>query len=98
MSAATLVELSLIMEARHGAEGVRNLDLFISKAGIAIVPVDAEQAYLARQAFRDYGRGRHPAGLNYGDCFSYALASSLDQPLLFEGEEFSKTDIGSASV
>jgi ribonuclease VapC len=93
MSTASFVESSMILESRYGADGVRDLDLFISKAQIMYAPVDTEQAQLARDAFRTYGRGRHPAGLNFGDCFSYALAKALDEPLLFKGEDFSKTDI-----
>jgi ribonuclease VapC len=83
----------MILESRYGADGVRDLDLFIAKARISLVPVDEEQADLARQAFRKFGKGRHPAGLNFGDCFSYALARSLDEPLLFKGNDFSQTDI-----
>jgi ribonuclease VapC len=93
MSTASFVESSMILESRYGADGVRDLDLFISKAQIMLAPVDTEQAQLARDAFRKYGKGRHPAGLNFGDCFSYALAKALDEPLLFKGEDFSKTDI-----
>jgi ribonuclease VapC len=78
MSAATLLELSIVFEARHGADGIRDLDLFIAAAAIQIVPVDAEQAHAAREGFRRFGKGRHPAGLNFGDCFSYALARVLD--------------------
>ena len=93
MSTASFVESSIILESRYGADGVRDLDLFISKAQITLAPVDAEQAQLARQALREYGKGRHPAALNFGDCFSYALAKSLDESLLFKGEDFSRTDI-----
>jgi ribonuclease VapC len=93
LSTASFVESSMILESRYGADGVRDLDLFISKAQIMLAPVDTEQAQLARDAFRKYGKGRHPAGLNFGDCFSYALANALDEPLLFKGEDFSKTDI-----
>jgi ribonuclease VapC len=93
LSTASFVESSMILESRYGADGVRDLDLFISKAQIMLAPVDTEQAQLARDAFRKYGKGRHPAGLNFGDCFSYALAKALDEPLLFKGEDFSKTDI-----
>lgn len=92
MSVATLVESSIILESRYGPEGVRDLDLYIAKAQVALVPVDAEQAHLARDAFRKYGKGRHRAGLNFGDCFSYALARSLAEPLLFKGDDFSQTD------
>ena len=74
MSTATFVESSIVIESRYGADGLRDLDLFIAKADIELVPVDVEQADAARRAFSEYGRGRHPAGLNFGDCFSYALA------------------------
>jgi ribonuclease VapC len=93
MSTASFVETSMILESRFGADGVRDLDLFIAKAKISLLPVDEEQAHLARDGFRKYGKGRHPAGLNYGDCFPYALARSRDEPLLFKGEDFSKTDV-----
>ena len=93
MSAASFVESSMIIESRYGSDGVRDLDLLIAKALIALEAVDVEQAHLARQAFRQYGKGRHPAGLNFGDCFSYALARSRAEPLLFTGKDFSQTDI-----
>jgi ribonuclease VapC len=93
LSAATLVEVSMVIESRYGAEGVRDLDLLISRAQIEIVSVDVEQAYVARRAFSQFGKGRHPAGLNYGDCFSYALAKVCDEPLLYKGEDFSQTDV-----
>jgi ribonuclease VapC len=93
MSTASFVEISIILESRFGADGVRDLDLFINKAQISLAPVDEDQAHLARDGFRKYGKGRHPAGLNYGDCFSYALARSQDEPLLFKGKDFSKTDV-----
>ena len=93
MSVASFVETSMIVESRFGAEGIRDLDLFVAKAGIELFPVDVEQAHVARTAFRDFGKRRHPAGLNYGDCFSYALAKTLDEPLLFKGTDFSLTDI-----
>ncbi len=93
VSAATYVECSMILESRHGAEAVRDLDHFIARAQITIAPVDTEQARLARDAFRKYGKGRHRAGLNHGDCFSYALSRALDEPLLFKGNDFPHTDI-----
>jgi ribonuclease VapC len=93
MSAATIVESSLVSEARRGLRGVRELDLLIAEAKIELVPVDAEQAQAARLAFSLFGRGHHEAGLNFGDCFSYALAKTSGQPLLFKGNDFSKTDI-----
>ena len=91
LSTASFVELSMVIESRYGPEGTRDLDLFLSRANIELIPVSSDQAYVARQAFRQYGKGRHPAGLNFGDCFSYALAKSLGEPLLFKGNDFSKT-------
>jgi ribonuclease VapC len=93
LSTAGFVELSIVIEARYGPDGVRDLDLFLSKGGIGLVAVDSDQAHLARRAFRQYGKGRHPAGLNFGDCFSYALAKSLGEPLLFKGDDFTRTDL-----
>ncbi len=93
MSAASFVETSMIIESRYGSDGVRDLDLLIAKAAIAIESVDVEQAHLARQAFRLYGKSRHPAGLKFGECFAYALARSRAEPLLFKGQDFSLTDI-----
>lgn len=97
LSAATLVETSIVIEARYGAEGVRDLDHFLNLASIEVREVDADQAYVARRAFTEFGKGRHPAGLNYGDCFSYALAKVRGERLLFKGDDFSKTGIESAS-
>lgn len=93
LSTATLVETSIIIESRYGAEGVRDLDLFLGKAGVDLAAVDDEQARLARRAFSRFGKGRHPAGLNYGDCFSYALAMTAGEPLLFKGADFRQTDV-----
>ena len=85
----------MIVEARYGADGICDLDLFIAKAQLELVAVDVEQAHLARQAFRDFGKGRHAAGLNFGDCFSYALARSLAEVLLYKGAGFGRCDIES---
>ena len=93
ISTASLLETSIIIESRYGPDGVRDLDLLISKAQISLVSVDTDQTYIARHAFRQYGKGRHPAGLNFGDCFAYALAKALDEPLLFKGGDFTQTDI-----
>jgi ribonuclease VapC len=93
LSTASFVESSMIVESRYGADGVRDLDLFIAKAQVSLVAVDEDQANLARRAFQKFGKGRHAAGLNFGDCFSYALSRSLDQPLLFKGNDFSQTDV-----
>jgi ribonuclease VapC len=92
MSAATLLEATIVIEARLGDPGGREFDLWLHRAEVEILPVDAEQADMARRAWRRFGRGRHPAGLNYGDCFSYALAATHDEPLLFKGDDFTKTD------
>jgi len=93
MSAATLLETAIVVEARLGDAGGREFDLWLHRAEIEILGVDAEQTDLARRAWRRFGRGRHPAGLNYGDCFSYALAAARDEPLLFKGDDFTKTDV-----
>jgi ribonuclease VapC len=93
MSVASFVEASMVIESRYGYEGLRDLDLLISKAAIGLIPVDVDQAHIARQAFHRYGKGRHAAALNFGDCFSYALAKSVNEPLLFKGSDFSQTDI-----
>lgn len=96
LSAATFVETAIVVEAQTKNNGSRQLDAFIRRAGIAIEPVTEEQAHIARQAFIDFGKGRHPAGLNYGDCFSYALSKATREPLLFKGKDFAKTDLSAA--
>lgn len=96
ISAATFVEVAIVIEAQTRGSGPRQLDAFMRRAGIEIRSVTEEQAHLARQAYTDFGKGRHPAGLNFGDCFSYALAKATGEPLLFKGEDFSKTDIVAA--
>ena len=93
----SFVEASMVIETGYGADGVRDLDLLIAKAGIELVSVDANQAYAARNAFRVYGKGRHRAGLNFGDCFPYALARTEGEPLLFKGMDFSMTDVAGRS-
>ena len=93
ISAATFVEVSIIIESRYGAEGVRDLDLLLERAALELIPVDVEQARAARVAYSRFGKGRHPAALSYGDCFSYALARVLGEPLLFKGGDFSHTDV-----
>jgi len=93
MSAASFVEASIVIESSRGYDGLRDFDLFLASTGIEIVPVDVEQARIAREAFRRFGKGRHPASLNYGDCFSYALAKDTNQPLLFKGKDFAATDL-----
>lgn len=93
LSAASFIEASMILETRYGAEGVRALDRLLAAAKVEIIPVDLEQAQAAREAFRQFGKGRHPAGLNFGDCFSYSLAKCRAQPLLYKGGDFSLTDV-----
>lgn len=96
ISAATFVEVAAVVEAHAKDRGSRQLDAFLRRAGFVIEPVTEEQAHLARQAYSDFGKGRHPAGLNFGDCFSYALAKASGEALLFKGSDFSRTDIVSA--
>jgi ribonuclease VapC len=93
LSAASFVELSMLLESRYGAEGVRALDRLLATAAVEIVAVDERQAREAREAFRRFGKGRHPAGLNFGDCFAYALAHVLGEPLLCKGAHFAGTDV-----
>ena len=93
MSTATFVEASIVIEARHGADGLQDLDLLIERAEVELIPVDGEQAQAARRAWSRYGKGRHAAALNYGDCFSYALATTAAHPLLFKGDDFAATDV-----
>jgi len=97
LSAANLVETGIVMQVRRGDEAARDLDLLLAKLKIDIIPVFGKQANLARKAFQHYGRGRHPAKLNFGDCFAYALAKDSSAPLLFKGSDFSQTDIMIAS-
>lgn len=93
LSAASLVEVGIVMQARHGDDGARDLDLLLAKLHVEVVPLTARQADVARKAYRRYGRGRHDAKLNLGDCFAYALAKDTSAPLLFKGDDFGKTDI-----
>jgi ribonuclease VapC len=93
LSAASFLETAVVIESRHGSAGGEKLDELIQAAHIQIEPVTAEQAAAARLAYRAYGKGRHPAALNFGDCFAYALAKTTDTPLLFKGNDFNQTDI-----
>lgn len=97
MSVASYVELSMVVESQLGPEGMRQAEAFFRRAGVVVEPVTVEHGELARQAFLDFGKGRHKAGLNYGDCFSYALAKATGEPLLFKGNDFGQTDIGAAA-
>ena len=96
MSAANFVEFSMVIEGQLGPAAARQCDMFLRRAEIVIEPVTIEQAHLARQAFLDFGKGSHPAQLNFGDCFAYALAKVTGETLLFKGYDFSKTDVRAA--
>ncbi len=93
VSAATVVEAALVFLGRYGEAGEPQLDRFLRGIGAEVVAVGESQANLARDAALRFGRGRHPAGLNFGDCFSYALSMARDEPLLFVGDDFSQTDV-----
>ena len=96
MSLVNVFEASIVLESRSGEAAGRNLDLFLESAGIEQIPVTAEHVDEARVAWRRYGKGNHPAALNFGDCFAYALAAVSGEPLLFKGEDFALTDIEAA--
>ena len=96
MSVAALLEAAMVVESRGGTAAGHELDLFLETASIELVPITTEQADAARRAWRRFRKGNHPAGLNFGDCFVYALASTSDEPLLFKGEDFARTDIEAA--
>jgi ribonuclease VapC len=93
MSAASYLEVAIIIDDRLGYEGARDLKLFLAEAEIEIASVTLEQAEVAREAYRRFGRGNHRDSLNFGDCFTYALARVAAQPLLFKGNDFARTDI-----
>ena len=93
MSVASALEAAIVVEARLGAAGGREFDLLLHKARIELVTVTDDQMEVGRTAWRRFGRGRHVANLNFGDCFSYALASVSGEPLLFKGDDFTKTDV-----
>jgi len=96
ISAGNFLELSIVIEGQFGADALQQCDALFRRVGIVIEPVTVEHAHTARQAFHDFGKGRHPAALNFGDCFAYALAKVTGEPLLFKGEDFKKTDVVSA--
>ena len=96
LSAVNLVEVGIVVQARRGDEGTRDLDLLLANLRVEIVPLTERQAQIARKAYRRYDRGRHHAQLNFGDCFSYALAKDTSAPLLFKGDDFGKTDVAVA--
>lgn len=93
ISAANVLETGIVLEARRGEAAGREFDLFVLRANLQVASVDSEQIEIARSAWRKYGKGRHPAALNFGDCFAYALAKALGEPLLAKGSDFALTDI-----
>jgi ribonuclease VapC len=95
VSAVSVLEAGILAESRKGADGARELDAFLRDADFRVAPFDGEQAEIARSAYTRFGKGRHPAGLNLGDCAVYALAKTTGEPLLFKGDDFSKTDVRS---
>jgi ribonuclease VapC len=96
ISAVSVVESAMVIEYKKGEQGANQYDELLKIIAPTIVAFDSEQAKLARTAWRHYGKGRHPAKLNFGDCCSYAAAKYLNQPLLFKGDDFDKTDLTSA--
>ena len=93
ISVFSALETGIVIEARKGESGGREFDLLLHRTQITIVPMDADQYDIARAAWRKYGKGQHAAGLNIGDCCSYALAKYSEEPLLFKGDDFSQADI-----
>jgi ribonuclease VapC len=93
LSAANFLEVAIVIDNRDAPEQLLGLDMFLANAGIEITPVTTAQARIAREAYRRFGNGNHPAGLNFGDCFAYALAKERDLPLLFKGDDFPLTDL-----
>ena len=96
MSTANFLEAAIVLESRTAGSGGHELDLFLGKGPIELIPVTPDHARAARRAWRRFGKGNHPAGLNFGDCFSYALAEATREPLLFKGRDFALTDIEAA--
>ena len=97
MSVANILETSIVVESRGGAEAGRELDAFLEHTAIEPVPVTVTHLEAARRAWRRFGKGQHPAGLNFGDCFAYALARTTGEPLLYKGDNFARTDIPAAA-
>lgn len=96
ISAANFLEAGIVIDNQLGPAAGRQLDALLARAQVEVAPVTREQAEIARQAYLDYGKGRHPERFNYGDCFAYALAKTANRPLLYKGDDFSRTDIASA--
>jgi len=93
ISAASVLETGMVLESKRGESAGREFDLFLVRINLEIIPVDAEQVEIARSAWRRFGKGHHPAALNFGDCFTYALAKWSGEPLLAKGEDFRKADL-----
>ena len=98
LSSFSMLEAGIVIESKKGESGTRELELLIHKIKIDIVSLDSEQIALAIAAWRKFGKGRHPAGLNIGDCCSYALAKYSNEPVLFKGNYFDKTDIPTVNL
>jgi ribonuclease VapC len=97
MPASCYLEASIVLLARNREEGLRSLDMFLARSTMAMAAFTELQARIAREAFRRYGKGRHPAGLNFGDCMAYALAKETGEELLFKGTDFALTDVAAAA-
>ena len=98
ISAASYVEAAILTDSNRDPVLSRRLDSFLQEAIVTMEPVTVDQARLAREAYRDFGKGRHRAGLNFGDCFAYALAKDKGETLLFKGEDFRRTDVEVAEL
>lgn len=96
LSVVNALESAIVVESRGGRDGGDSLDDYLVASGITLIPVTEEQFSEARTAWRRFGKGRHPAALNFGDCFAYSLAKTTGEPLLFKGLDFGRTDIESA--
>jgi len=96
ISAGTLLEVSIVVQSKLGDGGLADLDELLAAAGVRCVAVDLSQVHAARDGFARFGKGRDAAGLNYGDCFAYALAKVVQAPLLFKGDDFRRTDVVAA--
>jgi ribonuclease VapC len=98
VSSANYLEAAIVIDGSSSAVSSRRFDDFFRASGIVVEPVTLRQAEIARHAYRDFGKGRHKAGLNFGDCFAYALAKEMDEPLLFKGTDFGRTDVEVAEI
>ena len=96
ISAASVLELALVLESRFGEMARKRIDRWLQTSHVEVIPVTRDQVEIAREGFRKFGKGRHPAALNFGDCFSYGLAKRMNEPLLFVGNDFTMTDLRSA--